>query len=229
VIGSRPPSPPTPEDELILQALPEALKLARALARLRCRVCSRALLEDCEQIASQALLEARPGYDKARGPFGTYAWKRVAGAVTRLLARERAVQRAGLDDALDASEELRDESDPFGDEDDDARGQLKGFCRLLTFRRVMGDARVTLQEKPEDTLLRARIFQALTEALGELDEQEMRLLELRYWKELTWEEVAKEMGMSDRNAKRIDEQLRERLRRDLRHRGVEEAPPSVQV
>lgn len=227
MIRLRPPRPPPPEDDLVLQARPAAIQLARVLARLY-HAGSDALVEDCEQAACQALLEARPGYDKARGPFSNYAWKRVAGAVTKLLRREISLRRAGLDDALDEAEGLRDASDPFGDEDDDAMGQLKGFCRLLTFRRVMGDTRSALQAKPDDAVLRARVFQALKDALGELDEKEMRLLDLRYWEELTWEEIAKAMGMSDRNAKRIDDGLRERLQRDLRRRGVEGAPPSVQ-
>src|SRR5262249_34280533 len=135
---ARPPRPPRPEDELVLQARGVAVQLARTLARLR-RVRSHALIEDCEQTACQALLEGRPGYDKERGPFTIYIWKRVAGAVTRLLKRERGVRRTGFDDALDESEEFRDTSDPFGDDDDDAKGQLKGLCLLLTFRRAMGD------------------------------------------------------------------------------------------
>jgi RNA polymerase sigma factor for flagellar operon FliA len=218
--------PSEEEDDLVLAARPFALRLARVLAGLA-GARSPWLLDDCQQTACQALLEARPRYDKSKGPFWVFAWKRVAGAVTKLLRRELAGGRTGFDDALDESEDFRDTSDPFGDEDDDTVRQLKGMCRALTFRRVVGDARIAIQARPDDALLRAQIFQVLREALGGLDEREVRLVELRYWEELTWEGVGNEMGMSDRNAKEIHRRLRARLERDLQRRGVEGAPPSV--
>src|SRR5262249_6264374 len=107
--------------------------------------------------------------------------------------------------------------------------QLKGYCRLLTFHRVMGDTRAALQADPDDAMKRVRVLSALQKALGELDEQEKRLIELRYWDELTWEQIAEALRVSDRQAKRIDERLRERLKRDLRHQGVEEIPSNIPV
>jgi RNA polymerase sigma factor for flagellar operon FliA len=210
----------------VLEAMPAAMKLARTIARIW-RVRSPTLVNDCEQTACQALVESRPGYDKTRGPFSVYAWKRVAGAVTKLLRREVARGRTGLDDALDEAEGFRDTSDPFAAEDADDMAVLKTWCRVLTFRRVMGDTRVALQARPDDEALRAQVFQALRAALGGLDDRQMRVIELRYWKELTWKDVGAEMDLSERHVKRIDEEIRARLEGDLRGRGVEEAPPSV--
>ena len=49
----------------------------------------------------------------------------------------------------------------------------------------------------------------------------MQFLTLRYWEEQTWEEVGKALGVDERQARRIDERLRKRLKRDLRANGVE--------
>jgi RNA polymerase sigma factor for flagellar operon FliA len=209
----------------VLEAMPGAIKLAHTIARIW-RVRSPALLHDCEQTGCQALLEARPGYDEKRGPFAVYTWKRVAGAVTRLLRREVAGGCTGLDDALHEAEGFRDTTDPFSAEDADDMGVLKGWCRVLTFRRVVGDIRVS-QARPDHDVMRAQVFEALRAALGGIDDRHMRVVELRYWKGLTWKDVGTEMGLSERHVKRLDEEIREHLERDLRDRGVDGAPPSV--
>lgn len=184
-------------------------------------------LEDCEQTAYQALLEACPGYDPARGvPFSVYAWKRVAGAVVRSLTREAPLRRAGLEAALDAAESMRDTSDPFGDGDTDALNQLKDRYRTLVFARFVADVGERLRAHPEDALARARAFEALAAALRGLDAREARLIELRYWQDLSWAQVAAALGVHEKYATRMDEQLRRRLRCDLRASDVEEPPPS---
>jgi RNA polymerase sigma factor (sigma-70 family) len=193
------------EDKLVLDARPAAIKVARIIARIW-RVRSAALLEDCEQVACQAQLEALPGYKKALGPFEVYQWKRVAGAVTNLLRRERTGGRTGFDDALDATDEFQSAPEPdfFAAEDDDMN-TLKAYCRVLTFKRVMGDTRVALQARPDNDALRAQVFEALRQELGGLDERQMRVLDLHYWQGLTWKEVGEQMTISERHAKRIDE------------------------
>ncbi|MGK3989976.1 sigma-70 family RNA polymerase sigma factor [Sorangium sp. So ce136] len=184
-------------------------------------------LEDCEQMAYQALLEASPGYDPTRGvPFSVYAWKRVAGAVIRLLTREASHRRAGLDAALEAAGSMRDESDPFGDDDTDALNQLKAQCRELVFARFVADTGERLRAHPEDAMARARALEALRTALRGLDEREARLIELRYWQDLSWAKVAAELGVHEKYALRLDEQLRRRLRGDLRASDVDAPPPS---
>lgn len=203
-----------------------ARHVARTVARVH-GVRARERLDDCEQTAYQALLEACRGYDASRGvPFGVYAWKRVAGAVTNLLSREASARRAGLDAALDAAEAMRDHSDPFGDDDGDALNQLKSQCRALVFARFVADTGERLRAHPEDTMARARAFDALRTALRGLDEREARLIELRYWQDLSWAKVAAELGVHEKYAQRMDERLRKRLRCDLKARDVEEPPPS---
>ncbi|AUX39505.1 RNA polymerase sigma factor [Sorangium cellulosum] len=210
----------------MLSALPMARHIARRTARIY-GVRARQRLDDCEQTACQALLEACPGYDAARGvPFNVYAWKRVAGAVLRSLSREASIRRAGLDAALGAAEAMRDTSDPFGDDDADALAQLQDRCRALAFARFVADSGERLRARPEDALARAQALEALRTALRGLDEREARLIELRYWQDLSWTKVAAELGVHEKQALRLDEQLRRRLRCALEASDVEEPPPS---
>lgn len=223
-----PPRRPSPDDQLVLDARPAAIKLARTLAFIW-GTRSLALVEDCEQAACEAQLLARPKFDKSRGTsFEVFQWKRVAGAVTRLLRREAAYGRTGFDDALNETDECKAEGDdPFSAEEHiDDMAKLKAWCRQLTLRRVLGDKRVALQAGPDSAAERAEIIRALRCALGELSERELQVIDLHHWQGLTWKEVGEQMGISDRHAKRIDERIRARLERDLRRQGVDEAPPS---
>lgn len=225
-MSDRPSAPLNPEHARILQALPAALRVARTIARLH-GVRTPEAIDDCEQTACQALLEACPGYDEARGPLEVFAWKRVAGAVTKWVNREASIRGAGLEAALAATEEMRDTSDPFGDDDADALDQLKSHCRTLTFLRFMRDTGELLRERPDDALARARAFEALKLALHGLSDLEMRLVELRYWQDLSWAKVGEALGIQEKQAQRLDERLRERLKSDLLARSIREPPPSA--
>lgn len=218
--------PLSPEHVRIIETMPLAMRWARTTARIH-GVRTRALLEDCEQIACEALLRGQPRYDPERGPFDIFIWKRVVGAVTKLLRQELAHQRTGFDEALDAAEEMRSANDPFNDEDGDVIASLKEDCRTLIFRRFMGDHRSPRPNRLDDMLLRVEAFAALSTAFGGLDKQEKRFLALRYWEGLSFPQIAEAMGETERQAKRIDQRLRERLRRDLKRQGVEQAPPST--
>jgi RNA polymerase sigma factor (sigma-70 family) len=220
---------PKSEDELVVGALPWATKLARVICRVW-RVRSPAIVKDAEQTACQVVVEKRPDYDDTRGSFEAYLWKPVVGAVRRHLQREVFRGRTGFDDALEESDEVRDTrplDDPFAADDITDEALLKKWSCVLTFRRMMGDTRVAVQAQPENEALRAQVFRALNAALGGLEARHMRLLDLRYWQELTWKEVGDAMHLSDRQAKRIDEEIRERLQGDLRRRGIDEVPPSL--
>jgi RNA polymerase sigma factor for flagellar operon FliA len=206
--------------------MPTALRVARMIAELWGPSTDQQI-EDCEQTACQAILEALPRHDPERGPLGIYAWKRVAGAVTNLLKRELAPPRTGFDDALDATGELRNTIDPLDDSDDDALAQLKGHCRYLTFRRCTGYSRAALPGRLDDVLMRVQVFEALSIALGRLTQEQKRFIALRYWENLTWAQIAERMSITERHAQRMDQHLRERLRRDLVRAGVDAAPPDV--
>jgi RNA polymerase sigma factor for flagellar operon FliA len=216
----------SPEHVRVIEAMPLAMRWARTTARIY-GVRVRAIIEDCEQTACEALLLGQPRYDPERGPFDIFIWKRVVGAVTKLLRRELAQQRTGFNEALDAADEVRRASDPFEDEDGDVLASLKEDCRYVAFRRFMGDHRAPQPNRLDDMLLRVEAFDALASAFGGLSKDEKRFLALRYWEGLSFPQIAEAMGETERQAKRIDQRLRERLRRDLRRKGLEQAPPSA--
>lgn len=227
---SGPPRMPNDEDKLVLEARPAALNVARMIARIW-GVRSRALLEDCEQTACEAQLDVRRRFDKTRGKrFDVFQWKRIAGAVTSLLRDEAAGGCTGFGDALDETEEFQDTSEPdFFAADDADMNTLKGYCRVITFRRVMGDTRAALQARPDNDALRAQVFGALRQACGGLSERQMRVIDLHYCQGRSWKDVGDQMGLSERHVKRINEDIRELLAGDLRRRGVDEPPPSEKL
>jgi RNA polymerase sigma factor FliA len=206
--------PKNPDHVLVVEALPTALAAAHARCRAY-RVRDSELIGDAEQRACEALYEGLPGYDRSRAPYPIYVYKRVYFAVGRYLKHEISVRQEGLEAALDAAEELRDTSDPR-DDDEEAKDQLKAYLRYMAFRRFLGDARGMLRESPDDALVRARVWQALEKALGRLDEREKRFIELRYWGDQSYAQIAAELGVHEKYAQRLDERLRERLNRDLR-------------
>lgn len=226
-----PPGSASPDQDRLLEAMSWARKLARMVVRVW-RIRSSATLMDAEQTACEVVLAKWAGWDAAQGPFEGYLWKPVVGAVKRQLRRELGGVRAGFEDGLDEASEFQapgTPDDPFGAEDVSDLDALKAACRRITFRQVLGDTRAALQAQPENDALRAQVFEALGAAVGELGERERRIIELRYWQELTWPEIGERMGLSDRQVKRIDGDVRDRLEGGLRRRGVEEPPPSVSL
>lgn len=213
-----------PDHVRVREAMPMAIQVARTICR-RSRVRDSDLVADCEQGACMALQEGLPGYDPSRGPYPIYAYKRVWGAVLGVLKREHAERRLGMDAGLDAAEELRDTSSPY-DDDEEAKDQLKARLRFVTFRRFLSNAREKLAADPENEANRARVAQALREALGELQETDLHFIELRYWEGLSYAKVGEAMGMHEKAAQRLDERLRQRLCRDLKRRGIDEPPAS---
>ncbi|MEP7123530.1 MAG: sigma-70 family RNA polymerase sigma factor [Byssovorax sp.] len=213
------------EESLIL-ALPAARRLAHSIARsLGVRLPH--VLEDCEQAGALAMVEVAPRHDQTRGDLFTFAWKRIAGAVTELVCGQTPVERSGQIAVLEAAAELRDTTDPFAAFDEDDKAKLKEYCRWLTFKRLTAETHARLRAPGADVaLVRARAFNALETVLGELNDQDRRFIELRHIESLKWDDVAQEMGVDTRQAQRIEERLRGLLRRNLRLQGVNEPPPS---
>ena len=224
---SHPPAPPpTDRDALLAGAIPEARRIAREQARTW-RDLSPSDIEDAEQVACAALVASYPSFAPARGiPLHVYAFKRIVGELRRHFGRENAVRRVGLDDLLDDAEALTDAAEPIPVADDaGALALLQSQCRTLTLARIVGDTRAHLVLWPDDELARARAIAALREALGGLAPIEERLIHLRWWGDLSWSKVGAEIGLTEKQAQRLDVDLRARLLQDLRARGVPEAPP----
>ncbi|WP_437990154.1 sigma-70 family RNA polymerase sigma factor [Sorangium sp. So ce145] len=223
---SRPPRAPDPRrDPRVVRALPEVRRIARTVARTY-GVRARDVIEECEQIACQALVEAFSGFDASRGvPLVHFAWKRVVGAVRDWIAREASPSRAGVDAGDQVADALRFEGDPF-ESDGATLERLSGSCRALAFACFLGDCPELLDAGPHDALVRAETLDALAQALDRADERERRLIALRYGGDLSWAKVGEELSVHEKFAQRLDERLRERLGRALRQQGICEAPPA---
>ena len=69
-----------------------------------------------------------------------------------------------------------------------------------------------LRSNGEAKLLTREAWTCLHREIELLDPADRRLVELRYFEEMRWEEVAKELGMTERNAQKHDARIREILR-----------------
>jgi RNA polymerase sigma factor (sigma-70 family) len=193
------------------------------------RITGTALADDVAQTAYETMLVARPRHDNSKAPFEVFAYRRVTGAMIRLVKSDRAYpasERAADDDGLDEAGSVADiVTNPFAEEESDAPDEMKGIARRVMFRRILGSTRVKLAERPDDVLFRMEVLAALRRACGGLSEREETVINLRYWQEKTWDEIGEAIGLDKRQAQRIDEKLRERLKRKLKRDGVD-APPS---
>lgn len=231
--GGHPATQRADHHALVLQAQPIVGGIVRKLRRAFPRVAA----DDLAQSAMEGVLEALPSYDPAKGPFPRFAWQRAYGKALDAALRDRRqtpryfAMRALLATAEHLEQEEGEaEIDPFADVDP-AHERLLEVCHDGAFAAFFGGTFEAWRSLGEDGVLghleRQTAFRALQAALGVLDAEAWRLLELYYVDLLTWAEVGAQLGVSERQAKRRDHDLREALRRELRRRGVDQVPPSV--
>lgn len=88
--------------------------------------------------------------------------------------------------------------------------------------RRMAPLSVREQSLDDETLTeREALLQRMEQALTVLSEQDRRLIQLHYYKQMKTEEVARQMGMSQSNVLVRLHRIRERLRKEMRN-GTEE-------
>lgn len=211
--------------ERVASIAPAMRELARRSA-LRLGVRNAEKIRECQQVGMAAVAEVIRTWNPTLGDLEVFAWKRVVGAVKRHLHEERAHRGLLIDEDLSSVDGTLGTTDPFDDEEvaqDDAHGN----CRRTELHRYTQRVSAAARRSPHNDIVRARALDALEMALGARDEREKQFLSLRYWQGATWAEVACSLQMSERHAKRLDVELRERLCRDLKRRGVEEVPPSA--
>jgi RNA polymerase sigma factor (sigma-70 family) len=187
--------------------------------------------EDLVQIARTALSEAARCFDPGRedADFERYAWKRIVGAMLRELKREyrqhaRVVARvlAALDTALEAVDEFAGT-----DEGDSARidERFGDFAAVL----FLGLAVEAWRAEGEDGAVRreayVRALRVLHDGLASLEEADSCILRRRWFDEIDWPELAKEMGLSRSSTQRMEYDARQRLKRYFVAHGVQQMPP----
>lgn len=209
-------SPDSPE---VVARVEEGLELVEHCARqLRRQVGPHASHDDLVSQGREALLLAARSFDPERGiPFRRWANLRVRGALIdamraqgnlpkRVYRKLRALRAA--DHVHDAALE---DPPPASAEDADAKlsAQLESAAAamamaFLTFKA--GDALDTVsdpEEGPEARVGHDEMMRAIREAISERPDAERQLLQRHYFDDVTFDEAAKELGLSKSWASRL--------------------------
>lgn len=183
----------------------------------------------------EGLFDAARRFDPTRGiPFRAYANYRVEGAIVdavrksmqlprraheRLVAREAAREIA----KTDVECALVDDSSQFWDVDAD-RYLVDQLTMMATSAATSIQSQwplhATVDEavdsNPEESFLRAEFMSQVREAFAELEPQEARAIQLRYFEGLSFGELASAMNMSKAWVQRLHANGMDRMSRKLR-------------
>jgi RNA polymerase sigma factor (sigma-70 family) len=217
------------QNDLMASAMPAVDRRARWMARRGPEL----TFEQYQSLGYEALWRVAPAFDASRNiKFKTFAWPRVCGAMFDGLREHRAqdpLRRACQILGISALSSFEADDDPFSDETDE--GMFAGLvkhCRagLLEMETVAGCA--TWREQGEDGLhgqvTRLHAKKELEIARGALDEEGAEIVALHFDGDLAWGKVAEALQISESTVKRRAAVVREKLRRELVARGVDEAP-----
>ncbi len=216
------PSTRLPDSPEVLARITEGLELVDILARqLRRQFGPYVQVEDLASQGREALLAAARSFDPDRGvPFRRWANLRMRGAMIdavrahgnlprRVYRKLRAVQAA--DRVHEAASEELANAPPGSPEAADAKlgdqlgtaamAMALGFLSMKT-GEALERARDP-RESPEEAVGHAELLQAVRAAIAERPDAERRLLERHYFEDVTFEETARELGLSKSWASRL--------------------------
>jgi RNA polymerase sigma factor for flagellar operon FliA len=206
----------------VLARVKEGLDLVDILARqLRRQFGPHVQVDDLASHGREALLAAARTFDAERGvPFRRWANLRVRGAMIdgvraqgnlprRVYRQLRALQAADRVHEVAAEEQAA--APPASPEDADAKlsDQLASAAMAMAvgFLTMKGGEAVDRasdpDESPEDAVARAELVAAVREAIAERPDAERKLLERHYFDDVTFEEAARELGLSKSWASRL--------------------------
>ena len=234
--GARKPLPDSPE---VLARLTEGMDLVGIIARqLRRQLGASVLVEDLEGLGREGLLSAARNFDPDRGvPFRRWANVRVRGAMIdgvrsagnvprRVYRQIRALQAA--DEVHDAAAEQQAGAPVTSPEDADARlsSQLgsAAVAMAIGFMTMQGEGVASARDTratPEEEVAQAELLARIREAIAERPEAERKLLERHYFDDVSFEEAAREMGLSKSWASRLHARAIEGVQKSLRRGRVE--------
>ena len=191
-------------------------------------------LEDLFQIGSIGLLKAIDKFDTSyEVKLSTYAVPMIAGEIKRFLRDDGMIKvsrslKEAAGKAKIAAQRLQETSgrEPtieevaaeIGISSEELVMAMESQCEVESLHKTIyqGDGNaITLMDKLEETTdaneeLLNRM--ALEELLGELGENERKLIEMRYFEEKTQMEIAKEMGISQVQVSRMEKKILLRMR-----------------
>lgn len=223
----------------VLARISEGMPLVEIIARQLRRETSPSLsVDDLASVGREALLHAARTFDPDRGvPFRRWVNLRVRGAmidsirkggnVPRRVYRKLKVLEAADHVQAGLVEDVAQQP-PATPEAADAKlteylaqaaaAMALGFMTMRSIEEGAGSRVADDEESPEDQTARAELLAILREAIDERPEQERQLLMRHYFDDVTFEEAARELGLSKSWASRLHaramEGLAKRLRRD---------------
>lgn len=201
-----PTVPQSTRDELIAQGLPLVKSIA---ARLRAVHGLPASMDDLCAAGFTGLLEAINRFDPSRGTaFTTFAYYRIRGAIVdiRRVGGERlpCLPVFCAADAVDKQPRLAlapaNDNDRNPEQEPSSHPSSWAFAEhgeiaLLPFDQLDAFAD-ECSPRPDDEVQRKRDAETLRKALLLLPERERRVLELRYYEDKSFAEIATTLGLS---------------------------------
>lgn len=212
----------TTDSPEVLARIKDGLPLVDIVARqLRRQMGPYVDVEELVSHGREALVGAARSYDPDRGvPFRKWANLRVRGAMIdgirsranlpkRVYRRLRALEAADRVQEVAAEEEGAAPATTAEAADDRLGGTLSAAAMamavgFLTMRT--GDAVDSARDggdSPEEAMARAEIAKLVRDAIAERPDAERHLLERHYFHDVTFEEAAKELGLSKSWASRL--------------------------
>jgi RNA polymerase sigma factor for flagellar operon FliA len=226
----------------VVARVEEGLELVELCARqLRRQIGPRAPWDDLISHGREALLLAARSFDRDRGiPFRRWANLRVRGAMIdairaqgnlprRVYKQLRALQAA--DRVHDAALEETAATPPSSPEDADEKlgSQLESAAAAMAMAFLTiksGDALDAVSdpdENPEAVVEHGELMRAIREAIAERPEAERQLLQRHYFDDVTFDEAARELGLSKSWASRLHARAIEGVAKALKRGRI--APP----
>jgi RNA polymerase sigma factor FliA len=224
----------------VLLRVNEGLDLVDMLARqLRRQFGPHAQIDDLTSTGREALLHAARTFDPDRGvPFRRWANLRIRGAMIdgmrssgnlprRVYRKIRAIQagdqihEAAAEEGAAAPALTPEAADSKLSEQlgSAAMAMALGFLTMKSSEAL--DRAKDDRESPEDAVGRAELLEVVRQAIAERPEAERRLLERHYFDDVTFEEAARELGLSKSWASRLHARAIEGVARAMKRGGVE--------
>lgn len=234
-----PAPPPTADPPEVLARISEGLELVDMLARqLRRQFGPYVQIDDFASQGREALLAAARSFDPERGvPFRRWANLRIRGAMIDAVRSQGNLPRRVYRQlrALQAAERVHEaaaEEEAAAPAKEGEAADAALTDRLGTAAMAMAMAFLSMKkddaldrardpsESPEDAVGRAELVATIRDAIAERPEAERRLLERHYFDDVTFEEAARELGLSKSWASRLHARAIEGVAKALRRARV---------
>lgn len=218
-----------PDKKTVEQLVQNGQGLVRSLAmKLKAQLDVTCELDDLIAFGNQGLVQAAGRYDPARGAqFQTFAYYRIRGAIIDGI-RAMAYLPRRAHEKLKAAEAQDDVTEAVGEAraaSPEARGDVGATVTAIgdTLGRLtasylmssVGQGEEDKPDTPEEMLLSAETRARVTKAVATLPDRERALVTGFYLQGRTFEEVAKELGISKSWASRLHTKALDLLKQAL--------------